>query len=146
MPGAAVGQCTLVGEPGAVLALAYGLARSPHAMLKVDAADVTAPTPTTQAEATQLSVKVTFDLGWATDRLRADTSGTSAPTIDPIETLIGRTLADIECDLTWRTLARCQGDRERAAMILGIPARRIGDTLRDMRPVGFAPTVWPALR
>ncbi|MBK8980331.1 MAG: sigma-54-dependent Fis family transcriptional regulator [Planctomycetes bacterium] len=49
---------------------------------------------------------------------------------DPIESLVGRSLDEVERALIHRTLARCDGNRTRAARVLGIGVRTLFNKLR----------------
>jgi len=53
-----------------------------------------------------------------------------------IERLIGHTLARVECEFILQTLRHNQGDRTRAATILGISIRSLRDRIRNYRNRG----------
>ncbi len=48
-----------------------------------------------------------------------------------VETMVGRSLRDVEAELIQRTLASCDGNRTRAAEVLGIGVRTLFNKLRD---------------
>ena len=45
--------------------------------------------------------------------------------------LVGRTVADVECELILETLKHCQGNRTHAANILGISIRTLRNKLKE---------------
>lgn len=55
-------------------------------------------------------------------------------TLDLIEPLVGRDIADVERALILKTLELCQGNRTHAAQILGVSVRTIHNKLRLWRP------------
>lgn len=58
------------------------------------------------------------------------------PTVDPIATLVGRPLAEIERELVQRTLQHCGGNRTRTAEVLGIGVRTLFNKLQGATPAG----------
>jgi DNA-binding NtrC family response regulator len=52
---------------------------------------------------------------------------------DPLSALVGRTLTEVEDELVRRTLDRCNGNRTRAAEMLGIGVRTLFNRLRSDR-------------
>jgi len=58
-----------------------------------------------------------------------------APRSDPLASLVGRSLADVEHELVQRTLEHCAGNRTRTAELLGIGVRTLFNKLQD-RVVG----------
>jgi len=48
---------------------------------------------------------------------------------DIVELLVGRTVAEVEQELVLRTLRHCQGNRARAARMLGISTRTLRNKL-----------------
>ena len=72
--------------------------------------------------------------------LRRELAGARPPAVlptaagDPIEALVGRTLAEVESRLITATLARCGGNRTRAARTLGIGVRTLFNKLAAPRP------------
>jgi DNA-binding NtrC family response regulator len=52
------------------------------------------------------------------------------PTVDPIASLIGRSLDDVERELVTRTLQHCGGNRTRTAELLGIGVRTLFNRLQ----------------
>jgi DNA-binding NtrC family response regulator len=56
------------------------------------------------------------------------------PALDPVASLVGRPLADVERDLVRATLVRNQGNRTRTAAMLGIGIRTLFNKLQDPPP------------
>ena len=50
---------------------------------------------------------------------------------DPLGSLVGRSLADVERELIERTLEHCGGNRKRTAETLGIGVRTLFNKLRE---------------
>ena len=75
-------------------------------------------------------------------RERGGQGGSEAPSTKPIqnpgavETLIGRTVADVERDLIVNTLEHCLGNRTHAANILGISIRTLRNKLNQYKDDG----------
>jgi DNA-binding NtrC family response regulator len=68
-------------------------------------------------------------------------TGTSgpAPTVQnrgAVESLIGRTIADVERDMILNTLDHCLGNRTHAANILGISIRTLRNKLNEYKDAG----------
>jgi DNA-binding NtrC family response regulator len=55
-------------------------------------------------------------------------------TLELIQPLVGRDIADVERALILKTLELCQGNRTHAAQILGVSVRTIHNKLRLWRP------------
>ena len=55
-----------------------------------------------------------------------------------VESLIGRTIADVERDMIVNTLGHCLGNRTHAANILGISIRTLRNKLREYSQSGLA--------
>jgi DNA-binding NtrC family response regulator len=53
------------------------------------------------------------------------------PAMDPIASLVGRPLAEIERELVERTLQHCGGNRTRTAELLGIGVRTLFNKLQE---------------
>ena len=53
------------------------------------------------------------------------------PTVDPWQTLVGRSLADVEHELVQRTLRHNGGNRTRTAEMLGIGVRTLFNKLQE---------------
>jgi DNA-binding NtrC family response regulator len=60
------------------------------------------------------------------------------PALDPVASLIGRSLADVERELVQRTLAANGGNRTRTAEVLGIGVRTLFNKLQDHAPAAVA--------
>ncbi len=58
------------------------------------------------------------------------------PAMDPIGSLVGRSLAAVERDLVQRTLQHCAGNRTRTAELLGIGVRTLFNRLQEPTLVG----------
>jgi len=54
------------------------------------------------------------------------------------EQLVGHTLKQVECALVVQTLADVDGNRTRAALVLGISVRCLRDKIRQLREQGVA--------
>jgi DNA-binding NtrC family response regulator len=54
-----------------------------------------------------------------------------------VEALVGRTLLDVERRLILKTLEHCEGNRTRAARMLGISLRNLRNKLRDYAAGGI---------
>ena len=67
---------------------------------------------------------------------RSASYGFSAIEHTCIEHLIGHTLARVECEFILETLRHNQGNRTRAANVLGISIRSLRDRIRDYRSRG----------
>ena len=61
---------------------------------------------------------------------------TSSPT-EIIPMLIGSTVEEIERELVLQTLARCDGNRTRAARVLGISVRTLRNKIREYSAQGI---------
>ena len=65
---------------------------------------------------------------------------TPAPTLAPNEVvplLIGSTVGEIERELVLQTLARCDGNRTRAARVLGVSVRTLRNKIRQYAADGI---------
>ena len=65
---------------------------------------------------------------------------TPAPTLAPNEVvplLIGSTVGEIERELVLQTLARCDGNRTRAARVLGVSVRTLRNKIRQYSAEGI---------
>jgi DNA-binding NtrC family response regulator len=62
----------------------------------------------------------------------------AAPARDPIASLVGRRMEEVEQELILETLGRCLGNRTRAAEILGISIRTLRNKLSEYRDRGLA--------
>ena len=65
---------------------------------------------------------------------------TSAPSLAPNEVvplLIGSTVGEIERELVLQTLARCDGNRTRAARVLGVSVRTLRNKIRQYSADGI---------
>lgn len=58
----------------------------------------------------------------------------------PLGGLVGRTLAEVECELIQRTLVHCGGNRKRTAEKLGIGVRTLFNRLKDPAFAGVGDT------
>ena len=56
--------------------------------------------------------------------------------IGGVETLVGRTIADVERDMILNTLDHCLGNRTHAATILGISIRTLRNKLNQYKDEG----------
>ena len=61
------------------------------------------------------------------------------PTVDPVGTLVGRSLAEVERELVQRTLRHNGGNRTRTAEMLGIGVRTLFNKLQDPAAAGPGP-------
>jgi DNA-binding NtrC family response regulator len=64
----------------------------------------------------------------------------SAPTLAPNEIvplLIGATVGEVERELVLQTLARCSGNRTRAARVLGVSVRTLRNKIRQYTADGI---------
>jgi DNA-binding NtrC family response regulator len=64
----------------------------------------------------------------------------SAPTLAPNEVvplLIGATVSEVERELVLQTLARCDGNRTRAARVLGLSVRTLRNKIREYSADGI---------
>lgn len=65
---------------------------------------------------------------------------TPAPSLAPNEVvplLIGSTVGEIERELVLQTLARCDGNRTRAARVLGVSVRTLRNKIRQYSAEGI---------
>jgi DNA-binding NtrC family response regulator len=65
---------------------------------------------------------------------------TPAPSLAPNEVvplLIGSTVGEIERELVLQTLARCDGNRTRAARVLGVSVRTLRNKIRQYSAAGI---------
>ncbi len=69
------------------------------------------------------------------DAARGEAAAPAAPA--GIAALVGRTMEEVERELILETLARCLGNRTRAAEILGISIRTLRNKLQDYRAAGL---------
>ena len=63
-----------------------------------------------------------------------------APSLAPnqvVPLLIGSTVGEIERELTLQTLARCDGNRTRAARVLGVSVRTLRNKIRQYSADGI---------
>lgn len=60
---------------------------------------------------------------------------TSTPT-EVVPLLIGATVGEVERELVLHTLARCDGNRTRAARVLGISVRTLRNKIREYSTAG----------
>lgn len=69
----------------------------------------------------------------------ASVAGQKGPIIaeTPIESLVGRSMADVERELILHTLRHCRGNRTSASSILGISVRTMRNKLRSFVEAGF---------
>ncbi|MBY0335911.1 MAG: sigma 54-interacting transcriptional regulator, partial [Acetobacteraceae bacterium] len=65
-------------------------------------------------------------------------SAAPAPATAGIEGLVGRKVEEVERDLIIGTLAKCLGNRTRAAEVLGISIRALRNKINDYRAMGLA--------
>ncbi len=71
----------------------------------------------------------------------AQTTGVDAPTLQnqsSVESMIGRTIADVERDMILNTLDHCLGNRTHAANILGISIRTLRNKLNQYKDAGVS--------
>ncbi|HZH47191.1 MAG TPA: sigma-54 dependent transcriptional regulator, partial [Roseococcus sp.] len=68
----------------------------------------------------------------------APSAGAAPPPRDPIASLVGRRMEEVEQELILETLGRCLGNRTRAAEILGISIRTLRNKLAEYRDRGLA--------
>ena len=64
----------------------------------------------------------------------------SAPSLAPNEVvplLIGATVGEVERELVLQTLARCDGNRTRAARVLGLSVRTLRNKIREYSADGI---------
>ncbi len=64
----------------------------------------------------------------------------SAPSLAPNEVvplLIGATVGEVERELVLQTLARCDGNRTRAARVLGLSVRTLRNKIREYSAEGI---------
>ena len=64
----------------------------------------------------------------------------SAPSLTPnqvVPLLIGSTVGEIERELVLQTLARCDGNRTRAARVLGVSVRTLRNKIRQYSADGI---------
>ena len=64
----------------------------------------------------------------------------SAPQLTPNEVvplLIGATVGEVERELVLQTLARCDGNRTRAARVLGLSVRTLRNKIREYSAEGI---------
>ena len=76
----------------------------------------------------------------APDPKGVSSAGTSSPQVQnmgAVETLVGRTIADVERDMIINTLDHCLGNRTHAANILGISIRTLRNKLSQYRDEGL---------
>ena len=66
------------------------------------------------------------------------TPAAAPPARDPIASLVGRRVEEVEQELILETLGRCLGNRTRAAEILGISIRTLRNKLAEYRDRGLA--------
>jgi two-component system response regulator HydG len=62
---------------------------------------------------------------------------TRAPARTPVDSLVGRTMAEVERELILHTLEKCRGNRTTASSILGISVRTMRNKLRTFMDAGF---------
>lgn len=60
-----------------------------------------------------------------------------APARTPVDSLVGRTMAEVERELILHTLEKCRGNRTTASSILGISVRTMRNKLRTFMDAGF---------
>ncbi|MGN6409880.1 MAG: helix-turn-helix domain-containing protein [Nitrobacter sp.] len=62
----------------------------------------------------------------------------AALTLDAvIPLLVGSTVTDVERELVLQTLARCDGNRTRAARVLGVSVRTLRNKIRQYEAMGL---------
>lgn len=129
--GAETGHLLLIGAPGQVLDLAAGLARTPRTMMSVgwSAPDLLR----LYRRRNLVAIDMTLDLPEVLARLCGPRrlARVEPPAADPLDALVGRTIAEVERDLILHTLARCRGNRTSAAAVLGISVRTMRNKLRS---------------
>ncbi len=133
------GHLLLVGDPGATLDVAAGLARDPEAELSIRNASIAALDRLQRFGRPLVMVDVAIDLEDVLARLNGKRGAETAPASPShaadgsgeFDKLVGRTVADVERELILQTLARCQGNRTSAATILGISVRTMRNKLRS---------------
>jgi DNA-binding NtrC family response regulator len=54
-----------------------------------------------------------------------------------IPLLVGSTVTDVERELVLQTLARCDGNRTRAARVLGVSVRTLRNKIRQYEAMGL---------
>jgi DNA-binding NtrC family response regulator len=64
-------------------------------------------------------------------------NATRAPARTPVDSLVGRTMAEVERELILHTLEKCRGNRTTASSILGISVRTMRNKLRTFMDAGF---------
>jgi len=131
--GSQAGHLLLVGDPGAALDVAAGLARDPEAELSIRNASSAALDRLQRFGRPLVMVDVAIDLQDVLARLNAARGAEPAPAdgAAEVDKLVGRTVAEVERELILQTLARCQGNRTSAATILGISVRTMRNKLRS---------------
>jgi DNA-binding protein Fis len=128
------GRLLLIGEPGAALDVAAGMARDPGAELSVTGVNPAALDRLQQSGRPLVMVDLSVDLDQLLTRLNADDHA-AAPAVGE---LVGRTVAEVERDLILQTLARCHGNRTSASTVLGISVRTMRNKLRGFVQDGIA--------
>ncbi|EZP48665.1 helix-turn-helix domain-containing protein [Sphingomonas sp. RIT328] len=134
--GADAGPLLLIGAPDAVLDLAAGLARAPRTRLSVGYSAPDLLRLYRRRRPHLVAVDLTLDLPEVVARLREPRRPGHAGATDPIAAFVGRPLADIERALILATLARCHGNRTRAAAMLGVSVRTLRNRLHQFEHDG----------
>jgi len=127
------GHLLLVGDPGPALEVAAGMMGAAHTGLSVHQASVAALDRLNRSGRPLVMVDVPIDLEDLLARLHGGVAGraTSPADVARPETLVGRTVADVERALILQTLALCRGNRTSASTILGISVRTMRNKLRS---------------
>jgi DNA-binding NtrC family response regulator len=78
---------------------------------------------------------MTQDLQTRTESAQSDSAALAPNAVIPL--LIGSTVTEVEQELVLQTLARCDGNRTRAARLLGVSVRTLRNKIRQYAAGGF---------
>jgi len=124
----------MIGEPGAIIELAMGLAHVPHATVSVGWTDPGVFDGYPQERCDLLTIDATLDLRDLLARLHGEPPHDGSASIAmrvPANDLVGHTIAVVERAMILRTLEHCHGNRTSAAAMLGISVRTMRNKLRS---------------
>jgi DNA-binding NtrC family response regulator len=123
----------LIGAPGPVLDLAAGLSRTPRTVMSVGWSAPDLLRIYRRRRRNLVAIDMTLDLPEVLARLcgQRRMARVEPAAADPLDALVGRTIAEVERDLILHTLARCRGNRTSAAAMLGISVRTMRNKLRS---------------
>jgi len=78
---------------------------------------------------------MTQDLQTGAQRPQQDQAALTPDAVIPL--LVGSTVTDVERELVLQTLARCDGNRTRAARVLGVSVRTLRNKIRQYEAMGL---------